>query len=171
MPASHASASNSGGRILVCGVNWIGDSVMSMPALQAFRRANPAAQITLLVKPSLVPLWTLHAGFDRILPLREGVVGTLRTVSAARRLRFDRAFILPHSFRSAVVPWLAGVPTRTGLPGHWRDFMLTEVVRPMGRPGRNHQAYEYMDLLMPAAAEAELEGKVRRFGLSEREPD
>jgi heptosyltransferase-2 len=157
MHASRASALNDGQRILICGVNWLGDSVMSMPALQAFRKANRAAHITMLVKPALVSLWKLHGIFDGILPLHEGVVGTWKTEAAVRRLRFDKAFILPHSFRSAVVPWLAGVPARIGMPGHWRDFMLTEVIRPSARPGFSHQAYEYIELLTPAAAEAEME--------------
>ena len=157
MHASRASALNNSERILICGVNWIGDSVMSMPALHAFRKANPAAHITMLVKPSLVPLWKLGALFDGILQLHQGIAGTLKTVAAVRRLRFDKAFILPHSFRSAVVPWLAGVPVRIGMPGHWRDFMLTEIVWPQERPGRSHQAYEYLDLLTPSAAEAQLE--------------
>jgi heptosyltransferase-2 len=157
MHASHASALNNGPRILICGVNWIGDSVMSMPALQAFRAANPSAHITMLVKPGLVSLWKLHTVFDGIQPLLEGIVGTLKTAAVIRRLHLDKAFILPHSFRSAIVPWLAGIPTRIGMPGHWRDFMLTEVRWPLDRPGRSHQAYEYFELLTPTAAEAELE--------------
>ncbi len=144
-------------RILICGVNWIGDSVMSMPALHAFRKANPAAHITMLVKPGLVPLWKLDAVFDSILQLHEGLAGTFKTAAAVRGLRFDKAYILPHSFRSAVIPWLAGVPVRIGMPGHFRDFMLTEVVWPLERPGRSHQAYEYLDLLLPSAGEAPLE--------------
>ena len=144
-------------RILICGVNWIGDSVMSMPALHAFRKANPSAHLTMLAKPGLVPLWKLDAVFDGILPLREGLAGTLKTVAAVRRLHFHKAYILPHSFRSAVIPWLAGIPVRIGMPGHFRDFMLSEVVWPMERPGRAHQAYEYLDLLMPSAAEAAIE--------------
>jgi heptosyltransferase II len=156
MHASRASASNNSERILICGVNWIGDSVMSMPALHAFRKANPSAHITILVKPALVPLWKLDAVFDGILQLRPGILGTLKASAAVRRLRFDKVFILPHSFRSAVVPWLAGVPVRVGMPGHWRDFMLTEVVWPLQRPGRFHQAYEYLELLTPTAADAEL---------------
>ena len=144
-------------RILICGVNWIGDSVMSMPALHAFRKANPTAHITMLVKPALVPLWKLDAVFDGILQLQPGVAGTWKTAAAVRRLRFHKAYILPHSFRSAVIPWLAGVPVRIGMPGHCRDFMLTEIVWPRERPGRSHQAYEYLDLLTPPAAEAELD--------------
>lgn len=181
MPASEESASSSGGTasvyrapsfiprrgtapglpragepVLICGVNWIGDTVMSMPAIQAYRRAHPTAHITLLVKPQLVPLWQLHRVPDRILTLHTGYVGTLRTIRALRRERFAKAFVLPHSLRSAFLPWAGGVPNRVGLPGHWRAILLSRVVRPREHPGRLHQAYEYIDLMVPAAAEKEL---------------
>ncbi|MFH0953798.1 MAG: lipopolysaccharide heptosyltransferase II [Verrucomicrobiota bacterium] len=170
MNASSASASSDarrtaagdraqhlGERVLVCGVNWIGDTVMSMPALQAYRKANPSARITLLVKPGLLPLWKLHAAPDQLLTLEGGWSGTLRTVRALRTEKFARAFVLPHSFRSALVPWLARIPLRIGMPGHWRDAMLTQVIRPRDVPGRRHQAYEYLDLMVPDAAQADLE--------------
>ena len=48
-------------RILVCGVNWLGDAILSMPALQAFRWEQPEADLTLLVKPGIAPLWAMHA--------------------------------------------------------------------------------------------------------------
>lgn len=146
-----------GPRVLVCGVNWIGDSVMSMPALQAYRRAHPSASVSLLIKRSLIPLWKLHGMPDEILTLEEGWGGTLRTVRRVKQGKFTEAFVLPHSFRSALIPWLAGVPVRTGLHGHWRDAMLTRVIRPQGAPGREHQAYEYMDLMVPEAAQAGLD--------------
>ena len=138
-------------RILIVGVNWIGDSVMTMPALQLFRRLNPSAHIALMVKPHLAGLWKLHDAPNQILLLRSGWRDTLDTAHAMREAAFDRAYVLPHSFRSALVPWLARIPSREGMPGHWRDAMLTSVVRPRETPGREHQAWEYMDLLCPGA--------------------
>ena len=144
------------GNILVCGVNWIGDTIMSMPALQAFRRLNPSVRITVLVKPAMRPLWAMHVAPDRVIDLEPGTSGTLRTATALKQWGpFDRAYVLPHSFRSALIPWLARIPERIGMPGHFRDGLLTRVIRPVGGPGRAHQAYEYMDLLVP-----ELKGTV-----------
>ncbi|MBN1269820.1 MAG: lipopolysaccharide heptosyltransferase II [Kiritimatiellae bacterium] len=144
-------------RILIIGTNWIGDSIMSMPAVQALRRARPGARITVLVKPALVPLWQMHEAPDAVLTLEEGIAGTL---ASARRLRaedFEQAFILPHSFRSALVPFVARVPARIGMPGHARDWMLTEVVTPHQRDERPHQACEYMALMAPETLEREPE--------------
>jgi heptosyltransferase-2 len=139
-------------RILVCGVNWIGDSVMSMPALQAFRRLHPDAEITLLVKPAVRALWELHSTPDRLLVLEPGLKGVWRTARRLRSLRFQAAYILPHSFRSALVPFLAGIPERVGMPGHGRDWMLTRRLPPRQVAGSPHQSYEYLELLAPEQA-------------------
>jgi heptosyltransferase-2 len=165
MPASSESVSGDGApreRVLICAVNWIGDSVMAMPAVQQFREAHPSAQIIVLVKPALRPLWQLHAAPDGIVSIAGGIGGTLRTAARVRAARADIAYILPHSFRSALIPWLARVPERRGLPGHARDWMLTRVARPREAPGRTHQAFEYLDLLMPERMDRDLPPPVLR---------
>ena len=132
---------------LIIGVNWLGDSLMTMPAIQAWRRANPAAPLVMLVKPKLKSLWALHPAADEVWELPPGSRALTAMVRAARARKFKTAFVLPHSFRSALVPFLARVPQRIGPPGHGRDWMLTQVV-PF-RPGaeRAHQLYEYMAIL------------------------
>ncbi|MBN1670253.1 MAG: lipopolysaccharide heptosyltransferase II [Kiritimatiellae bacterium] len=134
-------------RTLICGVNWLGDSVMAMPAVQHYRKQHPATSIAMLVKPKLAPLWRMHPDVDTVLELRRGAAGTLRAAAAVRRHRCDIAFVLPHSFRSALIPFLARVPTRVGMPGHSRDWMLTRVVRPPADAARRHQAHEYFAAL------------------------
>ncbi|MBI2439868.1 MAG: lipopolysaccharide heptosyltransferase II [Lentisphaerae bacterium] len=140
---------------LIVGLNWLGDSLMSMPAIQAWRRAHPQSRLVLLVKRKLAPLWTLQAAIDKIVILPENLGGLPAAVReiAARRCRL--AFILPNSFRSALVPFLARVPERVGLSGHSRDWMLTKIVRPPALPGREHQRYEYLALFGLADAPAE----------------
>ena len=137
-------------RILVCGVNWLGDAILSMPALQAFRWEQPEADLTLLVKPGIAPLWAMHAAPTRVLTLEPGRLR--QTARVVRDLGIDAAYILPHSFRAALIPWLAGIPVRIGMPGHFpRDFLLTDVRRPAYGPGREHQVFEYLDLFFPGA--------------------
>ncbi|HBA83214.1 MAG TPA: lipopolysaccharide heptosyltransferase II [Verrucomicrobia bacterium] len=134
--------------LLICGVNWIGDSIMTMPALQEFRQRNPQARITLLVKPALMPIWSLHSAPEDLIPLQSGWEGTLKTVRELKTRHFDRAYIFPHSFRSALLPFLAGIPRRVGMPGPFRNAMLTKIVRPTAQSSRGHQVYEYADLLL-----------------------
>ena len=137
----------SGHATLIVGVNWLGDSLMTMPAIQAWRRAHPDARLVMLVKPKLKALWTLHPAVDEVWELPPGGRALAAMVRGARARKFKTAFVLPHSFRSALVPFLARVPQRIGPPGHGRDWMLSDMVHPRQGAEREHQCFEYMDIL------------------------
>jgi heptosyltransferase-2 len=114
--------------LLVRGVNWLGDAVMTMPALQRLREALPGAHITLLTHEKLADLWLNHQSLNCVVPFaaHEGVG------SVAKRLRaenFQCALILPNSPRSAFEVWLAGIPRRIGYRRPWRNWSLTEMVQ------------------------------------------
>ena len=137
-------------RILVCGVNWLGDAVMSMPALQALRDHHAHADLTILAKPGLAPLWAMSPIPSRVLTLPPAGGSLKPTIQALRELKFEVSYVLPHSFRSAIPPFLAHVPRRIGFPGHFpRDLMLTEIRPAAAGPGRTHQVFEYFDLFFP----------------------
>lgn len=119
-------------RILVRGVNWLGDAVMTTPALIRFREKFREAQITLLTPEKLRDLWTQHPAVDDVIGFDAGE----GLFSVARKLRtgkFDLALVLPNSPRSALEPWLAGVPQRIGYARPWRNLFLTQTVST--RPG------------------------------------
>jgi heptosyltransferase-2 len=128
----------SGESVLVVSTNWIGDAVMSMPALQLFRRAHPDAEITVLARPLIRSLWAMHPAVNRL----ETMAEPLPTAHRLRQARFDRVYILPNSFRSAFVPFMAGVPRRIGTCGQWRRLLLTDVIRFEG----GHQQFENMNI-------------------------
>ncbi|MEI6892616.1 MAG: lipopolysaccharide heptosyltransferase II [Pontiella sp.] len=132
-------------RILIVGLNWIGDAIMSLPALQACRAEHPDAHIAVLVKPYLKPLWEMHAVPDQI--LTRDKMGP--TVAEVKKYGFDTAYILPNSFRSALIPTLAGIPTRIGLKGDHRLWMLTKVIPLAG----GHQSNEYYPIVAPGAGD------------------
>lgn len=136
-------------RILIMGLNWIGDAIMSMPAIQACRAENPDAHIGILVKPYLKPFWEMHAVPDQILTL-DSLASTIREI---RDYGFEKAFILPNSFRSALIPMLAGVPQRIGFRGDHRRLMLTKVVPVAG----GHQSNEYYPIVAPNSVDLVIE--------------
>jgi heptosyltransferase-2 len=117
-------------KLLVRGVNWLGDAIMTMPAIQRLRERFPRAQVTLLTNEKLADLWQQHSGIDRILTF-----GNADTPwSIAQRLRnnaFEAALVLPNSPRSALEVWLARIPRRIGYAGKWRSWLLT---RPLEHP-------------------------------------
>ncbi|MDP6491740.1 MAG: glycosyltransferase family 9 protein, partial [Kiritimatiellia bacterium] len=134
-------------RVLICGTNWLGDCIMSMPSLQVLKQRRPNTHLTLLAKPGMVPLWQMHSAVDAIVPIAQGRGGTRRTVRVLRQQLFDRAVIFPNSFRSALLPFMGGVPRRMGVASHGRALLLTER-RPGRQPGdASHQVWEYYRLL------------------------
>jgi heptosyltransferase-2 len=128
---------------------------MSMPALSAFRNRLPGSRLTVLAKPSVVELWKLFPGVDEVIPLRKGFSGMRDTIRAVRQGGFDFTYILPKSFRSALIPFLARIPGRRGLPGHGRDWMLTERATLSEAAVHGHQSLEIGDLLHIAHEELE----------------
>ena len=108
---------NRGNKVLIVGLNWLGDAIMSMPAIQRFREERPGDELYLLTKPPLKALWEMHAAPDHLLSIAPGNGGVFETANDLKRLKLSEAFILPNSFRSALIPRLAGIPERTGLAG------------------------------------------------------
>jgi heptosyltransferase-2 len=120
---------------------------MAMPALTALRKRLPHARITLLAKPSVAPVWSLFPGLEGIITLKKGLMGMLDTISKVKAGQFDFAFILPNSFRTAWIPWLAGIPGRRGVPGQNRCWMLTESVQLSTSARVGHQSLEMAEIL------------------------
>ncbi len=103
-------------RILVRGVNWLGDAVMSTPALLRLRERFPDARIVLLTPAKLAGLWTPHPAVDEVWTLAPGE----SPWSAGRRLRaggFELGVIFPNSLRAALELLWGGLPRRVGYPG------------------------------------------------------
>jgi heptosyltransferase-2 len=134
-------------RVLVCGVNWLGDAIMSMPALQAFRAAHPNVHLTLLSKPPLAALWSMQPAVDAVHLLDSGNGGVFSTGRRLKTDAFESCYILPNSTRSALVAWLARVPRRHGVRHAVRALLINQPVTLSTAPQARHQAYEYFDIL------------------------
>ena len=114
-------------RILVRGVNWLGDAVMTTPALVRLRQRFSQAIITLYTPQKLAELWQHHPAIDTLYvpPVSAGLFEVARELRAGH---FDLALIFPNSARSALEPWLAGIPRRVGYARSWRRWLLTAAV-------------------------------------------
>ncbi len=139
-------------RILVKGVNWLGDAVMSLPALDALRARYPDAHITVLTLANLADVYAGRPSVDEVLPYHKGrgwrgILAWLERVSALRERRFDLAVVLPNSFHSALTIWAADIPRRVGYAKELRNGLLTD--RPPLRPkSRNvHRVMDYLQLV------------------------
>jgi lipopolysaccharide heptosyltransferase II len=115
--------------MLVRGVNWLGDAVMTTPAIRRLCERFPEARITLLTHEKLAELWQDFPGLSRI----ETFGDRDYPWTIGRRFRrqgFEVCLILPNSPRSALEAWLAGVPRRVGFATPTRNWLLTDGVRP-----------------------------------------
>jgi heptosyltransferase-2 len=116
-------------RFLVIETGFVGDVLVTTPALRAIRRACPDCSITALIRPASGIVLVGNPNVSRLLPLgkedRSGPMAVLRVASWIRAQRFDAAFIFRPSFRSALLPALGGVPVRAGLSSEGRGLFLT----------------------------------------------
>ena len=135
-------------RLLVVGVNWLGDGVMSMPALQLLREhMHSDAVLDLLVKPGQRALWEMHEAPGTLHVLAAGSVGPVSTGRLLRAKAYTHCVVLPNSVRSALAPLMAGIPLRRGAAGHFRRFLLNDVVD-LSPWNRRHQQEEMAELLL-----------------------
>lgn len=142
-------------KILVRATNWIGDAVMSLPALEALRGRFPAAEIVVLAKPWVSELYWHHPAVSRQIlydPAGEhrGARGFWKLVQQLRAERFDGAILLQNAFHAAWMAWLAGIPVRVGYDRDGRGSLLTDAVQPPRPASYRHQVYYYLELLFRA---------------------
>jgi len=172
-------------RILIRATNWVGDAVMSLPAIRAVRARFPDAQITVLARPWVADLYAPETAINRVIPYSAAsgfrhLSAKLRAARVLRAERFDCAILLQNAFEAAAIAWLAGIPRRIGYARDGRSVLLTDPI-PVPRPGdiALHQRYYYLELLrrahlideLPDVEAIRLEGREavadegrRRFG-------
>jgi heptosyltransferase-2 len=117
-------------RVLLRVPNWLGDSVMALPAVAALRAARPGLSVSVLARSPFDEFWAM-TGVNAVVALRvrpglAGLADRRQMAVALRKQCFDAALILPNSFDSALVPWLARIPARIGRPRDGRSALLTE---------------------------------------------
>ena len=140
-------------RILIRATNWVGDAVMSLPALQAIRERFPSAHIAVLARPWVADLYARESFADRVIPYtaRAGARdwgGKWRLVQALRAEHFDCAILLQNAFDAALLAWLTRIPRRIGYHRDGRGLLLTDPI-PVPKPGeiRRHESYYYLEML------------------------
>jgi heptosyltransferase-2 len=148
-------------RILIRATNWVGDAVLSLPALAAIRDRYPDAHIALLARPWVAGLYRHEPFADEIVlyqpaPFRSGsrlqaCRDRLTLAGALRAGGFDCALLLQNAFDAALVAALAGIPERIGYARDFRSPLLTRAIAVPG-PGAipPHESFYYLELLRRA---------------------
>lgn len=152
-------------RILVRAPNWLGDSVMSIPAVRAIKSGRPDAHVTVAAPEKIAPVWKLVPEVDEVLPIPEqSLFATTKILR--RQNEYDVAITFPNSLRSALEIWLARIPRRVGFRGHRRSWLLNQIVAERKVPGPvEHQATKYMRIAqaigVPFESTTELPNELR----------
>jgi len=156
-------------KILIRAPNWVGDAILSWPAVEAIARALPSgAAGSVLARPAVADLYRELSIIKEVLVadavaspgrLSRGLSDLARLSARIRSREFDAAILLPNSFHAALEAWLARIPLRIGYARDGRSLLLTEAVPPP-RKGEipPHESYYYLEL-------------VRRAGLLEELPE
>jgi heptosyltransferase II len=147
-------------RLMVRATNWLGDAVMSVPAIRCLREIFPRAHIAVVARPWVADLYARESAIDRVI-VYGAARGLKPRIEFARRLRaegFEAAILLQNAFDAALMAWLARIPERIGYRRDGRGLLLTRAA-PVPESGEipRHQRFYYLELL-------------RRAGLMERYP-
>src|SRR5215216_1124324 len=135
-------------RVVVRGTNWVGDSVMTIPALRALRRVLPDANITLVIRPGTKGIFAEADFIDDILVYdRKGVLSVIPQVREWKRRKFDLALLFQNAFEAALIPFLAGVPLRLGYATESRQAMLTHPLPLPDWRSSRHEVFYYLYLV------------------------
>src|SRR6188508_265827 len=140
-------------RILIRSSNWLGDSVMSVPAVRAIKNGRPDIHVTIAAPDKIAPMWKLIPEVDAIVPLPQGsLLSVVRLLK--QQMSFDVAILFPNSLRVALEAWLSGVPRRVGYRGHRRSWLVNQIVREPRKPRPpEHHSLRFLRVARECGAE------------------
>ena len=140
-------------RILIVEVNWLGDVLVSTPAIKALRGKFPDSFIACLIVPRVKEVLKGNPNIDRLIVydeagLHKGLFGKIGLVRELRENNFDLAVLFHRSFTRAMIVYAAGIPERLGYSTLKRKYLLTKPL-PMPDKDSSHRVDYYLDLVKP----------------------
>ena len=135
-------------RVVVRGTNWVGDAVMTVPALRELRRLLPLAHITLATRPWAKELFADVDFLDDLLIYdRRGPWSAVKQTAEWRRGNFDLAVLFPNAFEAALIPAIARVPFRIGYATDGRSRLLTNPLPVPEWRSSKHEVFYYLHIV------------------------
>jgi heptosyltransferase-2 len=119
-------------KILIVGPSWVGDMVMAQSLFIALKALRPDAIIDVLSLASTAALLKRMPEVNQTIamPISHGIFGLKMRLKIGRSLRaskYNQAIVLPNSWKSALIPWFAKIPIRTGWKGEARYGLLNDL--------------------------------------------
>jgi heptosyltransferase-2 len=147
-------------RVVVRGANWVGDAVMTVPALRELRRVLPDAHLTLATRVWAEGIFEGADFIDDLFIIKDEGRGPGAVWKESRRWRarrFDLALLFPNAFAPTLVAYLARVPARVGYAAQGRGPLLTHPIQLPDWRGQRHEVFYYLNII------AELKRLLRGF--------
>ncbi len=121
-------------KILVIAPSWIGDAVMSQPLISKIKEAPISCEIDILASSWVQPIYRKIPQVSKVLlnPYLHGQLklkSRLQFATSIKNKRYDECYVLPNSFKSALIPFFAKIPIRIGYIGEFRYPLLTHCRR------------------------------------------
>jgi heptosyltransferase-2 len=138
--------------ILVRATNWVGDAVMTLPALEALAAACPQAELTVLAKPWVAPVYAAALCKPKVMILEargihQGALGRLRLAKELRSMGFDWAVLFQNAFEAGFIVWWARIPVRAGYASDGRGPLLTHGLKRTPAVRQLHETSYYLHVL------------------------
>lgn len=139
-------------KILIRSTNWIGDAIMTTPAVRTIRENFPAAEITILTYPWVADIFMASPHVNTVMLYEKngrhkGLAGMWRLGQELAAQRFDLAILLQNAFSAALLALLARIPVRAGYRRDARSLLLTHGVTIRKSVKARHQVYYYQEML------------------------
>jgi heptosyltransferase-2 len=134
-------------RIVARTPNWVGDAVMSIPALRELRSLFPHAQITLAAPGGTADVFMGADFADDVLETKRGTWASIANAREWRQRRFDLAVLFQNAFAAAATAFLARVPLRIGYDTERRGALLTTAVPLPGWASKRHESFYYLNIV------------------------
>lgn len=133
-------------KIVVFGVDWLGDTVFAVPAVRAIKASFPSSRITYVLPPGLKKVILASGCVDQVISFTEkpfllDIVDWLRLIAELKKSGFKQAVFLHRSFTRALAAFIAGIPVRVGYSHRKRDFLMTKLVAPPSIKEHRIQSY------------------------------
>ena len=126
---------------------------MSVPAVRAIKNGRPDVHVTIAAPEKITAMWKLIPEVDAIIPLPDtslpSVVKLLK-----QQMPFDVAILFPNSLRVALETWLSRIARTVGYQGHWRSWLVNQIVREPRKPGPpEHHSLRFLRIAGECGAE------------------
>jgi len=137
-------------KILIRGTNWIGDAILTLPAVAAIRATYPQAHMAVLVKPWVADIYGLFSIIDEVIIYEnkfDTPTGVFRLARMLKGKKFDAAILLQNAIEAAIIVLAAGIPLRAGYDSDARGILLTHRVHRTEEIRKVHQIDYYLEMV------------------------